>query len=459
MPAPLLPSGISLPVANRGLLLTDVQMLAPHCYKDFVEIYGQQSWVNVLDVMHPIKTFVPGRDFFHFEDRGKLHQKVSVQTQVTAPAAGADVTVVATAADHYNSGTQSPFRVGEVVRISSSGFEGKIVSVNKTTPNAHSAVIRPLKTTQAFVSAGSANLLANEMLEFKGVTEAGERSDAPDPIIPLENKISNTTTEIREVWRQTDRSMIEELNFNFNGQPYYKYRGMDTAQRRFLNNKAFKLLMGDTADNLGALGGSVGTQGTIPRTRVGGQTLTYTPGSYSITDIHNMTRTADFNGGAQEYHVLQDVFQNQEFNDELFQQYNAGAIVWNSVGGSSDIAIGYGFASVAIDGYSLHMRKELIFSPEAVYGAAPGGALVPEFRNFSWWVPQKQHTDPVRKSQIPSVRIVYNKVEGDSEIKVWETGAFANANKTNVAELCVNWLQYCGMEMFGANQFMILEAA
>jgi hypothetical protein len=458
MPPPLMPSGISLPVANRGLLLTDIQMLAPHCYKDFVEIYGQQSYVTILDVLRPVKQFVPGRDFFHFEDRGKLQQKVTVQTAIVAPVAGADITVVATAGDHFNAGTQSPFRDNEVVRISSSGFEGKIVSVNKTTPNAHSAVIRPLKTTVALVSAGSANLLAGEMLEFKGVTEAGERSDAPDPIIPLENKISNTTTEIREVWRQTDRSMIEELNFNFNGQPFYKYRGMDTAQRRFLNSKAFKLLMGDSADNLGALGGSVGTQGAIPRTRTGGQTLTYTPGSMSITDIHAVTRTADFNGGAQEYHWLQDVFQNQEFNDELFGQYNGGAIIWNSVGGSADIAIGYGFASVAIDGYTLHLRKELVFSPEAVYGAAPTVG-VPEFRNFGWFVPQQQHTDPVRKATIPSVRIVYNAVEGDSEIKVWETGAFANANKTNVAELCVNWLQYCGMEMFGANQFIILEAA
>src|SRR5881628_401913 len=168
MASPLMPSGISLPVANRALLITDIQMLAPHCYKDFVEIYGQQSYGVVMDMLQPVKTFVPGRDIFHFEDRGKLHQKITVQTAVVAPAAGADVTVVAIAGDHYNGGTQSPWRVGEVVRISSSGYEGKVVSTNKTSNNAHSAVIRPEKTTVAFVSAGSANLLAGEMLEFTG---------------------------------------------------------------------------------------------------------------------------------------------------------------------------------------------------------------------------------------------------------------------------------------------------
>lgn len=455
MASPLMPSNISQAASNRAILLTDLQLLAPHCYRDFVENYGQQSYITILDMLGKTEK-IQGRDFFHFENRGKLHSKVTVQTQVTAPAAGADVTVVATAGDHTNSGTWSPWRVGEVVRISTSGIEGKIVSVNKTTPNAHSAVIRPLKTTQAFVSAGSANLLANDMLQFMGVTEAGERSTAPDPLIPLPRKISNTTTEVREVWRETDRSLIEELNYNIAGQPYYKYKGMGDAQKRFLNNKAFKLMFGDTADNLGALGGSVGTQGFIPRARVDGQTQSYTAGSLGVPDIHSVSRLLDFNGGAQEYHWLQDVFQNQEFNDELFQTYNGGAIIWNSVGGSADIAIGYGFKSVEIDGYVYHVRKEPTFNPQVVWGAAPGVGT-PEFQNFGLFIPQKQFTDPTRKVMLPAASIIYNAVPGESELKVWETGAFAKQPNSETAEVAVHWLCYPGLRVFGANQIAILE--
>ncbi len=456
MAAPLVPSSISLPVSNRGVLLTDLQLLAPHCYKDFVENYGQQSYITILDMLGKTER-IKGRDFFHFENRGKLHSKVTVQTAVVAPAAGADVTVVATAGDHTNSGTWSPWRVGEVVRISSSGVEGKVVSTNKTTPNAHSAVIRPLKTTAAFVSAGSANLLAAELLQFMGVTEAGERSTAPDPLIPLPRKISNTTTEIREVWRETDRSLIEELNYSYDGQPYYKYKGMGDAQKRFLNDKAFKLMLGDVADNLAALGGSVGTQGLVPRVRIDGQTQAYTAGSLGIPDIHSVGRLLDFNGGAQEYHWLQDTYQNQEFNDELFQQYNGGAIIYNSVGGSGDIAIGYGFASVYIDGYTYHIRKEPMFNPQTVWGAAPGGAIIPEFQNFGLFIPQKQFTDPQRKAMIPAASIVCNEVEGNSDLKVWETGAYAKNPNSETAELAIHWLGYYGLRVFGANQFVILE--
>lgn len=458
MAAPGLPSAISLPVANRGLLLTDLQMLAPHCYKDFVQNYGPQSYITILEMLGKTED-VPGKTYFHYENVGKLHQKVSVQTAVVAPAAGADVTVVATAADHATSGTQSPWRVGEVVRVSSSGVEGKVVSVNKGTPNAHSAVIRPEKTTLAFVSAGSANLLAGELLEFKGVTEAGERSSAPDPLIGRERKITNTTTEIRECWRQTDLSMIEQLIFEYDGQPYYKYKGMDETQRRFMNDKAFKLLMGDTADNLGALGGSLGTQGAIPRTRVDGQTVTYTPGALDIPKIQEVVRAIEFNGGAAEYHWLMDIFQRQEVDNEIFQTYNGGAIIWNSVGGSADIAIGYGFSSIEIGGVVFHLRNERLFSPEAVYGAAATVAA-PEFRNFGWLVPQKQFTDPVRKVSVPSISIVSNSVPGFPALNTWETGGYAQGgNKTEVAELAVHWLQYCGVRQFAANQWIILEAA
>src|SRR6187402_568770 len=370
MAGPILPAAVSLPVFNRAQLLTDVQLLTPHFYKEFVQNYGPQSYVAILDMLGKTET-IPGKEYFHWEAGSKLMPKVSVQTVVAAPAAGADITVVATAADHAQSGTQSPWRVGEVVRITSSGYEAKVVSTNKVTPNAHSAVLRPLKTTVALTSQGSPNLLAGEMLQFMGVTEAGERSTAPDPMISRERKITNTTTEIREVWRETDLAMIETVQFEYEGQNYYKYKGMDEANRRFQNNKALKIIMGDTANNLGALGGSVGTQGIVPRTRIDGGTVTYTPGSFDIPKLHEVTRYISFNGGAAEYHWLADLWQRQEISDELFQTYSGGAIIWNSVGGTKELAIGYGFASIEIDGVVFHLRTEPVWSPETVYGAAP----------------------------------------------------------------------------------------
>jgi len=457
MAAPLMPAAISLPVSNRQLL-TDLDLLQRHFMRQFFQKYGNQNYSDFLTMEGGAKKVtVQGRDFYHHESRGKLHSKVTVNAQITAPAAGADVTVTITAGDHFRSGADSPLRVGEVVRVSTSGIEGKIVSVNKTTPSAHTATIRPLKSTQAFVSAGSANLAAGELLEFRGVTEAGERSTAPDPLINLTEKISNSTTEIRECWRETDRSLIETMEFDYEGQPFFKYKGMDETQRRFLNNKEFKLMFGDKADNLSAVGGSVGTQGVIPRAIAGGQTVNYTPGSFSISTLNDLTRAALFNGGPMDYHGLLDIYLRQEFDAELFSQYDAGAINWATAGGTQQIAIGYGFRGISLDGFSFLLKTYKPFSPEAVYGATPTTGL-PQFRNFGLFLPQGQVSDPKSSSMVPNIRIVINTVEGEPEIKTWQTGAYAKPQPIGeVAEVAVHWITYQGIEMAAANQYLILS--
>lgn len=450
-----MPGQVSIPVINRSFM-TGLDLLDRHYAKEFVEKFGAQNYHVVLALLGK-SVRVEGRDFYHHESRGKLHSKINVNAQITAPAAGADVTVTLQAGDHFSSGTQSPVRVDEVVRVSTSGVEGKIVSVNKTTPNAHTATIRPLQSGQAFVSAGSANLLAGELLQFMGPTEIGERSTAPDPLVGLTEKITNTTTELRECWRQTDRSLIERTEFEWNGRQFLKYKGTDETERRFLNNMEMKQMFGDIANNLGAVGGSVGTQGVIPRVRIGGTTQTYTAGSLGIPDIQTLTRTALFNGAQKAFHGLCDIYQRQEFSNELFSQYGGGAVDYGSVGGNEELMISYGFKGIYMDGFSIFLKTYEPFSPEAVYGATPTTGT-PEFRNFGLFIPQGEMVDPVSKNAMPNIRLVYNAVEGDPLVKSWQTGAFATENKTEVAELAVHWQAYFGIEMMGSSQYIILDA-
>lgn len=447
------PSGVAGTNANLSLL-TDLQILAPHVYPDLIKKYGAQNYTWVLEAIG-LKEKVDGQTFFHFEDYGKLHASIKVKTQVTAPAAGASVTVTLDTTDYFNSGTQSPIRVGEVVRIDSSGFEGKITAIDTSTPNAHTATILPLKSSAAFVSAGSANLLAGEILLFRGITEAGENSSQYNSLTNLTQKYTNTTTEIREDWQITDRAMIEQVYFEIDGRPFYKYKGIDDATQRFMNNREFKLMTGDVANNLATAGGSLGTQGLIPAVQANGQITQYTAGQLTIAKIHEITRGLDFYGGAQEYHWLSDTYQYQELNDQLFQTYNGGGIVWEYAGGSEQVAVGYGFKSLAIDNYTIHFKKYTTFNSETVYGRASANGS--EFRNYGLLIPMKQWSDPVNKNNIPTLRVVYNAPEGASEVTVAETGLFARVPTNNNANLTVTMLAYCGLRVFAANQFMIIS--
>lgn len=451
---PNFPSAIATTSPATRQFISDLQLLVPHAYPEFIKRYGNQNYTWLLEAMG-LKERIQGRNFFHFESAGKLHQAITVATSVTPAGAGSSVVVTLSAADHTDSGTESPARIGETVRVDSSGFEGKVIAINTATPNAHTMTVLPLKTTVTFTSSGSGQLLAGEVLTFMGDTEAGENSTQINGLSPLTDQFNNTTTEIRDDYEITDRAMMEEIYVEFQGQPYYTYLALDEMVRRFANNREFKLMRGDVANNLGSYGGSAGTQGLIPRIQTDGQNTQYTQGQLSIAAAQGIIRGFDFYGSAQEYHWLSDSYQYDELMNSLFQTYNGGAVVWDYAGKSEEAAVAYGFKTLSIGGYVLHFKKYLPFNSEAVWGKASANS---QFRNFGILIPMKEWLDPVQHVNIPTMRIVYNAVPGKPEILSAATGWLAPTPTNNNANLVISNLCYAGIEVFAANTFQIVSA-
>jgi len=456
---------ISSSATNRALL-NDLNIFDRSFEKNLVRKYGAENYAIVQMALGNSVTEAKSdnRLFYHYEKRG-LHQAVSVKAAVVAPVAGADVTVTigsssastfANDPSYYSSSL--PLRPGEVVRIMTSGIEGQVVSVS-TGSYPLTAVIRPLVSTQAFTSAGSANLLVSDFLMLRGAVNIGEGSTVLNGMSPILDKITNTTTEHRDDFTITDRASIEKNEVDFgNGNFYYYYLAQDDMNRRYMNNAFFKIMEGVAVNNIT---GTVGTTGVIPRVEAGGSTIQYTSGSFggaTGTDMSNMqtiTRSLNFYGGSGEYHFLQDIFQRQEVNNLLFGKYNNGAISYGSVGGSQEAAASYGFSSFMIDGYTFHFFLNNMFSPEAVYHINPG-ALVPEKRNYGVLIPQKINSDAKTGKQFPSFQIVFQEVDGQ-RILTTETGMLAPQNKTTTANKTLSMLSYPGVRVFAANQYAIVE--
>jgi len=467
-PSGTTPAGISGQV-NRTLL-SDLQILKPQVFKEFVEKYGNQSYTALLEMLGK-KEVANDDEFFHFESKGRLHTSVqaasvayirssvtdisaftpvltaaSLANDDTTIDAGEGVILTITSGSHFNSGTQSGLRVGEVLRINSTGIEGKIVAIDKSSANAHKAIVVPLKSTEAFSAS------ANEWMLFRGVTEVGEKSSKSDSLQNLDVKVSNTVTEVREDWSITDKAKIAELWYEYDGKSYYQYKGLDQAVRRFMNNKEFKLIFGDVTTNTRLSNGSKGTRGLIPSVKSGGSQLTYS--SFDKAAMHELTRQLDYEGGASEYHWLCDTTQRQLIDDLLNDTYKAGAINYGAAGGSDEIAkVVYGFASMVIDGYTFHFKKYAPFNAGTVYGAAAG-----EFDSFGLLCPMDAVKDSKTGDSISSVNIVYNLIDGQ-ELKVWETGALAKTPTSDVMELNVHHLCMAGMRTAGLNRFAIIKKA
>jgi len=447
---------ISSSAANRTLL-NDLNIFDRSFEKNLVRKYGAENYAIVQMALGNSITEAKtdNRQFYHYEKRG-LHQAVAVRTAVTGSTAGAavDVTIglagsTIGADPSYYSG-QTPLRVGEVVRVMTTGLEGQVTAIN-TAVGVYPQIVKitPLQSSVAF------NLAAGEYLMLRGAVNVGENSSKLSGMSPVLDKIFNTTTEHRDDFTITDRADIEKNEVDFgNGNFYYYYLAQDDMNRRYMNNLMFKVFEGTAIDNTLIPGNTVGTTGVLPRVAANGTTIQYTSGSAGLSDIHALTRSLNFYGGTGEYHFLQDIFQRQEINDLLFGKYNNGAISYGSVGGSQEAAVSYGFSSFMIDGYTFHFFLNNMFSPEAVYHIAP--STTPEKRNYGCLIPQKINSDAKTGKQVPSFQIVFQEVNGQ-RILTTETGMLAPSNKTTDAQKTISMLSFPGVRVFAANQYAIFK--
>ena len=463
----LQPGAISLAGGVSRALISDLQLLTPQYYKQYVEKYGSEEffmWLATYGGMEEVKN----RNFFWFENRGKLMIAVSNLTLVSSPAAGATVSITISADDVFPV-NQSPLRVGETVRIASNNVEGVIITV----PTYNTATIRPKQSTQAFAGS-TGSLIAGEVLIFGGNTDVGEASSSIEPLIHLDKKYENNITEMRESFSATDLAEMTEVFYNGGvsgsemagggqaGTSYFTYKGLVKSNTRFLNNIEQKLMRGNIQDNSGLnTTTSVGTQGFIPKIQADGETVTYTPGTLDIAKLHEITRIMDVNGCAKDNLWLQDIYQRQNFSDGIFKEFPAGAWVWGANEKSEEANINYGVQSIMIDGYRFGVKKYKQFNTETYTGKTP---TADAFRNYGIICPQGTARDAKDSTKVyKNITVMYQQpVKGGTVgngIRVWQWGGGSLNPTDGTMRDHVEMITYRGLRVCAANQFIQVTAS
>jgi hypothetical protein len=451
-------------------LISDLQLLTPQYYKKYVEKYGSEvydyffQWLATYGGMEQVQN----RNFFWFESRGKNQIAVTNLAQVTTPAAGATVTVTIPAGDLYDSGTQSPLRVGETVRVASSNIEGEILTV----PAVNQCTIRPKQVGQAFVSADSTSLLAGEILLFGGLTDVGEASGSREPQVHLDQKYDNNITEIRESFAATDLAGMTDVYYNSGvsgsepqgggqaGTSYFTYKSLVKSNIRFINSIESKLMRGDVVTNTGMLSDtSAGAEGFIPKITADGETVNYTPGTLDIAKLHEITRIMDVNGCAKQNVWLQDIFQRQDFSDGIFKEYPAGAFVYGQGEKSEEASVAYGFQSILIDGYLLQVKKYSPWNTEVQTGKTP---VTDYFRNYGVISPMGTVRDAKTSQAMKNITVmVQNPPKGGTVgngIRVWQWGGGSMNPSDGTMRDHVEMITYRSTRIVAPNQFVIVSA-
>ena len=459
----LQPGNISLTGGVTRQLVSDLQLLTPQYYKNYVEKYGSEDftwWLSTYAGMEEVKN----RDYFWFENRGKLITGVQAAANVAATA-GNTITLTLAAGFHYNSGTQSPLRIGETVRVASTNVEGEILTVNSTTPSAFTFTVRPKISTQSLASAGSGSFLATDVLIFGGIMDAGEASNTNAPMIQLDEKYTNSITEMRETFSATDLAEMTEVYYTGGAQAgtsLFTLKGLVKSNVRFKDDVEMKLMRGNIVNNSGlTTTTSVGSEGIIPKVLADGETVGYTPGNLDIAKLHEITRIMDVNGCASENMWLQDIYQNQNFSDGLFAAFPAGAWVWGTNEKSEEAAINYGAKSISIDGYHFKVKKYRPFNTEFLSGVTPTTDF---FRNFGMICPQGETRDAKDASKLyKNITIMYQQPPKGGTIgngiRVWQWGGGSQNPTSGQMNDNVEMITYRGSRVAAANQFVIVQAS
>lgn len=467
----LQPGAISITGGVNRALVSQLQLLKPAYYKTYTEKYGNEDFTWWLATYAGMEK-ADNRDFFWFENRGKLMVAVSNLSKATTPAAGAIVNNLQISASDYYTTTEAPLRNGETVYIASNYVEGVISNLNTGTPGAFTFSVTPKRGDLAFAGP-TGSLEAGEILVFGGDVDAGEASNSIEPLIHLDQKYQNSITELRESWSATDLAEMTAVYYDSgvtgdsiaggaqSGYSLFTYKGLVKSNTRYKNYVEKKLMFGDLVTNPLITNGTVGAQGAVPKMLQDGETVGYTPGTLDINKIHEITRIMKVNGCAIQNLWLQDMFQNQNFSDGIFKEFPAGAFVWGEGEKSEEASVAYGFKTLFTDGFLFNTKKYSQFNTEYTTGKTPS---VDRYRDFGIIQPQGSTTDAKNTTKsYKNMTIMYMDPPAGGTvgngIRVWEHGGGSRnptngQMKDNVEQIC-----YRSSRIAGANQFVIVEAA
>ncbi len=464
------PGVITTSGGTTRAIISNLQLLTPQYYAKYGQKYGQElynyffEWLATFDGIQIVKN----QNFFWFESRGKNQLAVTNLAQVNAPAAGATVTVNIPASQLYSSGTLSPLRVGETVYVSSSNIGGEILTV----PTPDSCTIRPKKSTEAFVSAGSTNLLPGEILIFGGLTDVGEASTQYTSQTHLDQQYNNNITEIREEFAATDLAEMTDIYYDSGvtgdvinnvgqaGTSYFTYKSMVKTDVRYLNSIESRLMRGDAITNTGLISStSVGTQGFIPKITADGETVNYTQGTLDISKLHEITRIMKVNGCAKQNTWLMDLFQRQDFSDGIFKEYPAGAFVWGTGSNSEEAKVAYGCQTLLIDGVLFNVKEYSPFNTEVQTGLSPNDDY---FRNYGIISPNGSVPDAKDYTMMKNISVMTQTppkggTTGNS-IRTWAYGGGSINATDGTMKDSVSYITYRGLRVVCPNQFVIVSA-
>ena len=442
------PSTYTSSTVNRaGTLISELNIVVPRAYRDFIDKFQFVPYVMMNELAGNTMA-TDNKLFYWYESKGRQMSFVTAAATVSG-SVNASVTFTLSSGDIYG-GTayKSLPAVGMILYNARTGVESRVTAVTGQGSSATQTVdIVPV------VLGTNAGVVAGDELQGRGFKYVGEASDYTATQVQTIDKFTNYATQIRIDSKFTDLSMAEAIDFEYDGQRYYKYKQLADDNKKFLLQKELMLMDSNLTDNLGY--SETGSAGVIQQTEANGLQIGYSSFGAQTT-FADIERQLDSQGAPAEYDWLCDVNQDIAIQNALGNDFNNGAILY-AQGQAADGDLARGFKSFQPYHRKFNFTRYLPFSDAAFYGSNPSGSLR---KNFGLLIPKGTSTDAKTRNVVPRFNIRYQDILGNGQkVQIAETGALAKVPTSAKMELTVSQVGYFGVQVMGANQYAIVKGA
>lgn len=418
-------------------------------YVSSINFLDQREILNkVLDITNEEASFLDimeltGRSnptsvptYHHFVNE-ELYVVGTVSAVTGSPAAQLTATIDATAAAYVNQGELVMFpnrKVGYVVSKS-----GQNIVIKN-------------------VEAGDLTLAAADKISFFSNASA-EGSLSPDSKRWGVTKYYNQVQTFKGKFEITDIQKASKVEVEFQGKPFYMYKGQHESLMKFRGDISAALMFGrmSTTQFSDANPALVDAEGLPVQTTSGlDQYVTsyginhslLTSGTLSLADVQSLTQKLNAERCPSEYFLFVGTTQNIAW-DNFFNALGNGAIVSQAARFDVGKKIDLGIDSVKIYGRTYHKKYLPILDHKNIV-AFTGG---PNFKDSAYGAPAtKQKT--VDGQMVERIGVRY--MDGDSlNLKYRETllGGLAPIPTNERSVLEIHYQSTQGLEVLGSNQF------
>lgn len=433
--------------------------------------YGDQgsSWFLTLEKLGFVKP-VAATSYSHYENELK-NPTFKAAAGTSAGAAGVAVNITLSTADVNTTGQSYP-RTNEIVFFKG-GQLGIIMSVTVGGSSPYTTVlsIKPLKAADSIPAVASGE-------EISLISNAySEGSDQPKGVVPGATKRTNYTQIMKETLAVTGTELTNQTWFDgwvevpgsvngteqiASGNSWYNLNWMD-MEWRIGKQVSGALLFGETSDNItdSTTGLPVNTtQGLIPTIKAQGNTETYTPGSFSVTDFDAYGRILD-----REYagdYVLG--LTSKSFSDEIentMVAYLANTNIIYEIEQQLGSRFGVDGKSISIDFNYLKksqrtfmFKRMMEFSNRQTFGIANSVT-----DGYGVFLPMNKVKDAKSGKMLDNIGARYKNLNGYSrKMEVWSVNGAGPGMKVSSVDVNRSFIRTdMGAHIMGANQMILVK--